>query len=47
VVGLDAAKIGELAAAHGVVLHELSPRRGSLEDAYLHHTGDAVEHQSQ
>jgi ABC-2 type transport system ATP-binding protein len=46
VVGLGAAEIGELAAAHGVVLHELSPRRGSLEEAYLHHTGDAVEHQS-
>jgi len=46
VVGLDAAQIGEMAAAHGVVLHELSPKRGSLEDAYLHHTGDAVEYQA-
>jgi ABC-2 type transport system ATP-binding protein len=46
VVGLAAADIGELAAAHGVVLHELSPRRGSLEEAYLHHTGDAAEYQA-
>ena len=35
-----------LAAAHGVVLHELSPKRGSLEDAYLHRTGEAVEYQA-
>jgi ABC-2 type transport system ATP-binding protein len=46
VVGLDAAEIGELAAAHGVVLHELSPKRGSLEEAYLRHTGDVAEYQA-
>ena len=28
-------RIGELAAEHGVVLHELSPQRGSLEQAFM------------
>ena len=38
--------IGELAAAAGVVLHELSPVAGSLEDAYLALTQDEVEYQA-
>lgn len=33
--GMSAAEVGELAARHGVVLHELSPQAGSLEDAFL------------
>jgi ABC-2 type transport system ATP-binding protein len=41
---MDIAKIGDLAAAKGVVLHELSPQRGSLEEAFLQLTGDAVEY---
>ena len=38
--------IGELAARNGVVLHELSPQTGSLEDAFLSATADAVEYRS-
>jgi ABC-2 type transport system ATP-binding protein len=44
--GLPADRIGELAAAEGLVLHELTPRRASLEEAYLRLTGDAVEYRS-
>ena len=45
--GMDSAAIGELAAANGVVLHELSPQGGSLEEAFMRLTGDAVEYQTQ
>ncbi len=41
-----AATIGELAAQHGVVLHELSPQTGSLEDAFLSATAAEVEYRS-
>lgn len=41
--GVDCAAVGELAGRLGVVLHELSPQRGSLEDAFLKVTADAVE----
>ena len=44
VTGLSSAQIGELAAGAGVVLHELSPVAGSLEDAYLTLTQDSVEY---
>ncbi|HET6873985.1 MAG TPA: AAA family ATPase, partial [Acidimicrobiales bacterium] len=43
VTGLDAPAIGELAAAHGIVLHELSPQKASLEEAYMELTQDSVE----
>jgi ABC-2 type transport system ATP-binding protein len=46
VAGADAVAIGELAAANGVVLHELSPLAASLEDAYMSLTADAVEYHS-
>jgi ABC-2 type transport system ATP-binding protein len=39
VSGLDVAAIGDLAAARGIPLHEVTPRSASLEDAYLHLTG--------
>lgn len=42
--GLTAPQIGELAARSGVVLHELTPAVGSLEDAYLSLTQDVVEY---
>jgi len=35
VTGLDAAAIGDLAAADGIAVHALVPRQASLEDAYL------------
>jgi ABC-2 type transport system ATP-binding protein len=42
--GLQAANIGEIAAKSQVVLHELTPVAGSLEDAYLALTEDEVEY---
>ncbi|MQA60935.1 MAG: ATP-binding cassette domain-containing protein [Actinophytocola sp.] len=44
VSGLDCEAIGELAAKHDVVLHELSPQHGSLEAAFMQLAGDAVEY---
>jgi ABC-2 type transport system ATP-binding protein len=41
---MDIAKIGDLAAEKGVALHELSPQRGSLEEAFIQLTGDSVEY---
>ena len=35
VTGLDAKPIGELAAAHQIVLHELTPTGGSLQDLFF------------
>jgi ABC-2 type transport system ATP-binding protein len=46
VTGLAAARIGEIAAPAGIVLHELTPLGGSLEDAYLTLTKDDVEYHS-
>jgi ABC-2 type transport system ATP-binding protein len=43
--GADAATVGELAARHGVVLHELVAREGSLEEAFMDLTRDAVDYQ--
>jgi ABC-2 type transport system ATP-binding protein len=36
--------IGELAARHQVVLHELSPQRASLEEAFMQLTAESVEY---
>ena len=44
--GPSAAEIGEVAAAHRIVLHELHTVTGSLEQAYLSLTADAVEYHS-
>jgi len=44
VTGLDAAKIGDLAAANGIALHELTPQKASLEEAFMELTGDSVEY---
>jgi ABC-2 type transport system ATP-binding protein len=38
-----AEKIGEIAAEHGIVLHELSVERASLEEIFLELTGDPGE----
>jgi ABC-2 type transport system ATP-binding protein len=46
VAGTTAEVIGEVAAAAGLVLHELAPRRGTLEDSYMSLTADAVEYHS-
>jgi ABC-2 type transport system ATP-binding protein len=42
--GTSAAHIGEVAAGSRIVLHELTPLAGSLEDAYLALTEDDVEY---
>lgn len=44
VTGIEAPRIAELAAAEKLVLHELSTRRGSLEEAFMELTKDAVEY---
>ncbi|MFD0397956.1 ABC transporter ATP-binding protein [Kitasatospora sp. NPDC127121] len=44
VVDGDLARLGDLAAAHGVVLHELSPQQASLEEAFMQMTADSVEY---
>ncbi|MEW1833741.1 ATP-binding cassette domain-containing protein [Microbacterium sp. NPDC079995] len=46
VTGLTAAAIGDTAAQTGIPLHELTPRSGSLEEAYLALTEGAVEYQT-
>jgi ABC-2 type transport system ATP-binding protein len=33
--GLQSERIGEIAAAQRVILHELTPQKASLEDAYM------------
>ncbi|MCY0917272.1 MULTISPECIES: ATP-binding cassette domain-containing protein [unclassified Streptomyces] len=42
--GVESERLGELAARHGVVLHELSPQRASLEEAFMRMTADSVEY---
>jgi ABC-2 type transport system ATP-binding protein len=41
--GLDAVAVGELAARHHIVLHELTPQQASLEEAFVELTRDDVE----
>jgi ABC-2 type transport system ATP-binding protein len=38
--------VGELAAKNGITLHELSSQQGSLEDAYMKMTDDAVQYRA-
>lgn len=47
VFGVDAPFVGQAAANAGVVLHELSPQTGSLEDAFLRATAQTQEYRSQ
>ena len=44
--GASIEDVGELAARQGIVLHELSPQTGSLEDAFLKATAHAQEYRS-
>jgi ABC-2 type transport system ATP-binding protein len=46
ITGATAEAIGEAAAAARLVLHELTPISGSLEDAYMQLTADQVEYHS-
>ncbi|KYK13032.1 MULTISPECIES: ABC transporter ATP-binding protein [Streptomyces] len=47
VTGLEAAEIGALASMSGVELHELTPRRVSLEKAFMDLTSEAVEYRTE
>jgi ABC-2 type transport system ATP-binding protein len=42
----DPARIGDLARDRGVALHELSPQRASLEEAFMRMTADSVEYRT-
>ncbi|RIX31234.1 ABC transporter ATP-binding protein [Amnibacterium setariae] len=46
VSGLDAAAVGDLAAASGIALHELTTVGSSLEEVYMAMTADDVEYRS-
>jgi len=45
--GLSAPAVGDLAAEHGLRVHELTPRRASLESAFMELTEDGVEYRPQ
>jgi ABC-2 type transport system ATP-binding protein len=44
VTGLEAPRIGEIAAANRIILHELTPQLASLEEAFLELTAGSVEY---
>jgi ABC-2 type transport system ATP-binding protein len=44
VTGMEAPRIGELAARAGLVLHELTPRLASLEEAFLERTSGRAQY---
>ncbi|MFE3603629.1 ABC transporter ATP-binding protein [Streptomyces sp. NPDC059096] len=44
--GATTEELGELAARHGIVLHELSAQRASLEEAFMRMTAESVEYHS-
>jgi ABC-2 type transport system ATP-binding protein len=46
VTGLEAPKIGDLAAASRIAIHELAPQAASLEDVYMTLTHDSVQYRS-
>jgi ABC-2 type transport system ATP-binding protein len=45
ITSMEAARIGSLAAAHGIELQELSTRRASLEAAYMELTEGSLQYQ--
>ncbi len=42
--GVGPERLGELAARHQIVLHELSPQQASLEEAFMRMTADSVQY---
>ncbi|MHB9758783.1 ABC transporter ATP-binding protein [Streptomyces sp. BYX5S] len=42
--GHSSEELGELAASHQIVLHELSPQQASLEEAFMQLTAESVEY---
>jgi ABC-2 type transport system ATP-binding protein len=47
VSGLDAARIGDLAAQHQMALHELTPQRASLEEVFFDLTKESVDYRAE
>lgn len=47
VQGVSAEEIGDLAAQHGIALHQLTPTRASLEDAFINLTHEHVDYHAQ
>lgn len=45
-VGLASDKIGDIASANSISIHELIPQRASLEEAFMEMTRDSVEYRS-
>ncbi len=46
VAGISTDAIGDLAAANAITIHELSPVRASLEEAFMELTHDSVEYRT-
>jgi ABC-2 type transport system ATP-binding protein len=46
VTGVSIEQVGEAAAANGIVLHELTGRKASLEEAFMKLTGDSIDFRS-
>ncbi len=46
VLGMLSDRIGDIAAAHSIALHELVPQQASLEQAFMELTRDSLEYQS-
>jgi len=44
---VSAERIGDVAAAHGIVLHELTPQQASLEEAFMDLTREELEFTSE
>jgi ABC-2 type transport system ATP-binding protein len=44
IAGAESAQLGDLAAENRVTLHELSPQRASLEEAFMQLTAESVEY---
>jgi ABC-2 type transport system ATP-binding protein len=44
---MSAAAVGELASAQELTVHELTPVRASLEDAFMELTSDSVDYRAQ
>ena len=44
--GSSTERVGDLAAANGIVLHELTAQGASLEEAYMNLTDDAVQYRA-
>ncbi|MEU9073481.1 ABC transporter ATP-binding protein [Kitasatospora sp. NPDC048538] len=47
VTGLEPERIAALAAAHGVVLYEITTRQDSLEEAFMRMTADSLEYRAE